>query len=193
MPTQTQAAKEVNSTSRVWLPIAVIALVVVVIGLFTFRSHPVSIRYAEVKRGSITSSISTNGKIEPVRNFEAHSPMQTSVVKVWVAQGDRVKPGQLLLELDDSGARSDAARAAAQVKAAQADLNAIRTGGTHEEVLTNQADLTKANADLQAAQRNLDAMKRLQQSGAAELVAAENQQSFFVARPAACRGQPGAG
>jgi HlyD family secretion protein len=90
-----------------------------------------------------------------------------SVKRVLVKEGDQVKPGQLLVELDDSGARAEAARAAAQVKAAQAELDALRAGGTREEVATNQADLTRAQAELQAAQRNLAAMQRLQQTGAA--------------------------
>jgi HlyD family secretion protein len=84
-----------------------------------------------------------------------------------VAEGDRAKAGQLLLLLDDSAALSDAARARAQVTAAQADLNAVRSGGTHEEVITNQAELTRAESELQAAQRNLEALRRLQQTGAA--------------------------
>jgi len=138
-----------------------------VIGLFTLRTRPTSIRYATVTRQNITSTISTNGQIEPVRNFEAHAAAASSVRKILVSQGDHVKAGQLLLQLDDSAALSDAARAQTQVTAAQADLNAIRTGGTHEEVITNQAELSRARSELQAAQRNLEAMKRLQQTGAA--------------------------
>jgi HlyD family secretion protein len=64
------------------------------------------------------------------------------------------------------------------LKAAEADLTAVRGGGTHEEVLTTQANLTKAQAEHDAAQRNLDAVRRLQQSGSAsagEVTEAENR------------------
>jgi len=131
------------------------------------RSRPLAIRYTTVARETITSTISTNGKIEPVQNFEAHAPAATSVRKLFVSEGNHVKPGRMLLQLDDSAARAEAARAEAQVKAAEADLNAVRTGGTREEVITNQAELARAKAELQAAQRNLEAMRRLQQTGAA--------------------------
>ncbi len=167
MALQTQQAEELNSKKRVWVPIAVIAAVLAIIGLYTLRSRPVAIRYATAKRGTINSAISTNGKIEPIANFEAHAPAATSVRKLFVKEGQHVKQGQLLLELDDAQARSDAARAEAQVKAAQADLNAIRSGGTHEEVITNQAELTRVKGELQSAQRNLETMRRLQQTGAA--------------------------
>jgi HlyD family secretion protein len=53
------------------------------------------------------------------------------------------------------------------VKAAQADQSALKTGGTQEEVLTLNAQLVKARSARDVAQRNLDALRRLQQSGAA--------------------------
>lgn len=177
MPAQTQAAEEINSKKRVWIPIVIVLGVLGIIGVFALRSHPTSIRIATVTRQTISSTISTNGKIEPVHNFEAHAPMQTSVKRVLVNQGDHVKAGQLLMELDDSQARSDAARADAQVKAAQADLNAVRSGGTHEEVITNQADLARAQSELQSAQRNLESLQRLQQTGAASPAEVQDAQS----------------
>jgi len=43
------------------------------------------------------------------------------VKRLLVKEGDHVRKGQLLLQLDDSDLRSQAARAQAQMKAAQAD------------------------------------------------------------------------
>lgn len=111
--------------------------------------------------------VSTNGKIEPLQNFEAHAPVATTVKRVLVKEGDHVRKGQLLIQLDDSDIRSQAARAAAQVKAAEADQSELKTGGTQEEVITVQSQLTKAQTARDAAQRNLEALRRLQQQGAA--------------------------
>jgi HlyD family secretion protein len=89
-----------------------------------------------------------------------------------------VKKGQLLVELDAASARSQAAQALAQVRSSEAAINALQTGGTHEEVLTLQADLVKARGTYNAAQRNLLALKNLEQSGAAspgEVTTAQNQ------------------
>ena len=136
---------------------------------------PLKVRATTVERGSIRSLISTNGKVEPIQNFEAHSPVATTVKRLLVREGDHVRKGQLLLQLDDGDLRSQAARAQAQMKAAQADQSDLTTGGTREELLTLDAQLTKARTARDDAQRNLDAYKRLQQQGAAS--AGEVQQA----------------
>ena len=125
------------------------------------------VRTTTVERGPIRSLISTNGKVEPVQNFEAHSPVATTVKHLFVKEGDHVRRGQLLLQLDDADLRSQAARAQAQMKAAQSDQSELSTGGTQEELLTLDSQLIKANSARDAAQRNLDAFRRLQQQGAA--------------------------
>jgi HlyD family secretion protein len=55
------------------------------------------------------------------------------------------------------------------LKGAQAEVQAVQKGGSHEEVLTLRTQIVKARADRDAAQRSLDAFKRLQQKGAASL------------------------
>ena len=144
------------------------------IPLFT-RQSPLKIRIATVERGSIRSLISTNGKVEPIQNFEAHSPIATTVKRLLVKEGDHVRKGQLLLQLDDGDLRSQAARAQAQIKAAQAEESDLTGGGTHEEILTLDSQLIKARGAQNNAQRNLDALRRLQQQGAAS--AGEVQQA----------------
>ena len=145
--------------------------------LSSTRRTPLKIRTTTLERGPIRSLISTNGKIEPVQNFESHAPISTTVKRLLVKEGDHVRKGQLLLQLDDADIRTQAARAQAQLTAAQADQTALTTGGTHEEVLTLDSQLTKARSALEVAQRNLDALRRLQQQGAAspgEVHQAEN-------------------
>ena len=149
----------------VWAAVAIVA--VILLASFASRDDSVGIVTATVKRGNIRSLISTNGKVEPINNFEAHAPSGTIVKRILVREGDHVKQGQLLVELDAATAQSQAAQALAQIRASEADVNAIEHGGTQEEVLTLQAQLVKATADREAAQRNLDALQRLQQTGAA--------------------------
>jgi len=136
------------------------------IPVFT-RPGPLKVRATTVQRGPIRSLISTNGKVEPIQNFEAHSPVPTTVKRLLVKEGDRVSKGQLLLQLDDADLRSQAARAQAQMKSAQADQADLTGGGTREEILTLDSQLIKARSVRDDAQRNLDALRRLQQQGAA--------------------------
>ncbi|MFY9562333.1 MAG: efflux RND transporter periplasmic adaptor subunit [Terriglobales bacterium] len=156
---------------------AILAAVVVLAAFMSRRDDAIPVRTALVERGQIRSLISTNGKIEPVQNFEAHSPLTTTVRRVLVKEGDAVKKGQLLVVLDDADARAQAARTQTQLKAALAEISAVERGGTQEEVLSLDAQMVKARTDRDAAQRNLDALKKLQQQGSAsagEVRAAEN-------------------
>jgi len=127
-----------------WLVITLGAAVAVILlaSFGSMRDEVIPVRAANVERGSIRSVISTNGKVEPVQNFEAHAPVNTTVRRLLVKEGDHVRKGQLLLLLDDSAARSQAARAQAQL-------------------------IVKARANRDAAQRSLEAFRRLQQKGAA--------------------------
>jgi HlyD family secretion protein len=175
------AKRNQNGSERKRL-LSVLAMVAVAVLLFSgwikMRSTVVAIRTENVARRNIASIISTNGKIEPVKNFEAHAPAPATVKRILVAEGDSVKPGQLLLQLDDADARAQQAKALAQLRAAEADLQAVQSGGTKEEVLTTQTDLAKAQAERDDARRNLDAIKKLAQNGGAspaEVEAAQNR------------------
>jgi HlyD family secretion protein len=163
---------------RWWVTaLAILAGVVVLAAFVSHRDDAVPVRTAVVEQGTIRSLVSTNGRIEPINNFEAHAPTSMSVRRVLVKEGDTVKRGELLVVLDDAEARAQAARAQTQLKAAQADLSGAERGGTQEEVLSLDAQLVKAAADQDAARRNLDALKKLQQQGAAsagEVRAAED-------------------
>jgi len=173
--------KEGLFARRGWLlwTLAII-VAVVVLASFMSRDDAVPVRAARVQRGNIRSVISTNGKVEPVQNFEAHAPIGTTVKRVLVKEGDHVKKGQLLVQLNDAEAREQAARALSQISAADADVNAIQNGGTREEVLTVDADLAKAKAERDSAQRTLDALQRLQQQGAASPGEVRNAQDALA-------------
>ena len=155
------------SRKRWLLWAAGIAVAVILLASFMSRGDVVPVRAATVERSTIRSIVSTNGKVEPLQSFESHAPVGTTVKKVLVKEGQHVKKGQLLAQLDDADASSQAARALAQVRAAQAEVSAIRSGGNREEVLTLESQLVKARTQRDTAQRNLEALQRLQQNGAA--------------------------
>jgi HlyD family secretion protein len=164
---------------RRWL-VWTVGIVAGIILLASFRLHddPVPVRSTTATRSTIRSVVSTNGKVEPLQSFEAHAPVGTTVKKLLIKEGDHVKKGQLLVQLDDAEARSQAARALAQMRKSEADISEIQSGGNQEEVLTLDTDLVKTATARAAAQRNVDALHRLQQSGAAspgEVKAAEDQ------------------
>src|SRR5271157_3658837 len=172
MATGSENGRQAVGGKRTGIILIGLVLAVVVLAAFvSFRRSQVPIRIGHAERETITASIVTNGKIEALNNFEAHAPMATTVKKVYVQQGQWVKPGHLLLQLEDANARMQAARAEAQLKGAQADISAVESGGTKEEVSATRNALVKAQTDR-------DAMQRLLKTGAAsqaEVDAAQNQ------------------
>jgi len=164
-PNNNSNGRPASRKSRIWWGIGVLAALAV-IPIFT-RPGPLKVRTTTVERGPIRSLISTNGKVEPIQNFEAHSPAATTVKRLLVKEGDHVRQGQLLLQLNDADLRTQAARAQAQIKEAQANQSDLNTGGTREELLTLDSQLVKARNARDADQRNVDAYHRLQQQGAA--------------------------
>jgi len=173
------AKENTQDRKRLWLIVTAVVVAVVLLAAFmSLRRSDVLVRVEPAVRGTISSAISTNGKIEPIDDFEAHAPAPTTVRNVFVKDGDHVNAGQLLVQLDDVGARAQAAKAEAQVKAAEAELAAVKAGGTREEVFTNESQIVKAQTELETARRNLEALQRLQQKGAAspeEVQAAQNR------------------
>jgi len=161
-----------------WIAATLAIAIAVVLFASLSRDPAVPVRAVTAQRGTIRSVVSTNGKVEPLQNFEAHAPIGTTVKKILLREGDHVKKGQLLVQLDDAKARSQAAQAKAQVLAADADLSAVQSGGNREEILTLDSQITKARTDCDTAQRNLDALRHLRQQGAAspgEIKNAEDQ------------------
>ena len=155
-----------------------IGVAVLLLASFMSRDEVIPVRSATVERSTIRSVISTNGKVEPLQSFEAHAPVGTTIKRLLVKEGDRVKKGQLLAQLDAAEASSQAARALALVRASQAEVSAQQSGGNREEVLTLEAQLVKSRNERDTARRNLEALQRLQQQGAAspgEVKQAEDQ------------------
>src|SRR5450755_3023501 len=86
--------KPATNKGRTWLGVGVVVAALALIPVFT-RPGPVKIRATTLERGPIRSLISTNGKVEPIQNFEAHSPVATTVKRLLVKEGDHVRKGQL--------------------------------------------------------------------------------------------------
>jgi HlyD family secretion protein len=119
------------------------------------------------ERVPLVSTISTNGRVEPEVNYEIHSPIATTVKAVYVQPGDEVAAGKLLMVLDDVQARARLASAESGVKAAQAALEAATHNGSQQERQVSAADATRARLERDEARRSLDALTKLNSTGAA--------------------------
>ena len=159
---------ERKQRSRVWLWMG--AAVVVVLVFFAARAltrDHLTIREVRVSHQQLVNTISTNGRVEPVGNYQVNSPVAALVKAVFVQQGDQVPAGKVLLKLDDVQARAHVATAESGVKAAQESLDAARNNGTLAERQVSSADVNRARIDRDQAQHDLDALTKLKATGAA--------------------------
>ena len=162
------ARTKTNRTKWIWTGAAIsVLLVFYLVHLATRTTLP--IRAAQVERSSLKSTTSTNGKVEPVSSFEAHAPFPGIVKAIYAHEGDKVTEGKLLLQMDDSDALAKLAAAIAALRSAQTNYDATMKGGTPEERLSLNGDLTKAEMDRDQAQRDVAALEKLQTQGAASL------------------------
>ena len=161
-------AEASKQTNRLWLWIGAGILLIIVFFVARYLTRDeIPVHAATASRVQLSSTIPTNGLVEPVRNYEFHSPLATSVKAVYAQQGDHVKAGQLLMKLDDVNARARVATAESALRSAQATLDATQQGGTLEERQSLASNISRGQLDLAQAQRELAAVQKLQTTGAA--------------------------
>jgi HlyD family secretion protein len=158
--------------------LAAILLIIVFFGVRRLTREELPLRVAQATMQDLITTDSTNGKIEPQHNFEAHAPAPGNVKHLYVKAGQVVPRGMLLLSLDDADAIAHSAGALATLRGAQASYQATEQGGTQEERNSLAGELTKAQMDRDQAQRDLDTLKKLVAQGAAapgEVVSAQQR------------------
>ncbi len=112
-------------------------------------------------RENLVSSISSNGKVEPIAPYVVGAQLDTFVEQVHAKEGQPVKKGQLLLELDVKDATAQLAEARAKLLKAQDDLRAAKAGGRTDEAARVAGDLAKWQAERDRLQKNHEALLRL--------------------------------
>ena len=179
-------AKERKQLDRRWQWLgAAILLIVVFYTAKTLLRQRLPVRVVQVSREELKRTVPTNGRVEPVTPYGYHSPLATTVKKVYVQAGDQVPAGKLLMQLDDTEARARLATAESGVRAAQAGLDAVTHNGTLAERQAAEADVAKARLDREQAQRDVDALTKLNATGAASASEVAGAQQRLAAADAA--------
>jgi len=145
------------SRSRSWLAILLVGAAVIVVWLATKRAAPPEVDFVKVTRETLISTLSTNGKVEPIEWRPVRSERAGIVARVLVSRGQQVAKDQPLVELDTRVASADLAKAQASIQEARAQ----EQGGRIAERQQIDSDLARARLDLEAAQKNYAALERL--------------------------------
>ncbi len=117
-----------------------------------------------VARGNLTLSVTANGTLQPTRAISIGSELSGTVLRVHVDVNDRVRKGQVLVELDtaklrDQILRSRAALAAANARVAQSTATVIeaRAGLARlEEVARLSGGKVPSRAELDGGRATLE-------------------------------------
>ena len=145
---------------KLWF-LLVIPLVLLIWWVADMAQSAPSVHYATVKRETIESVVSTNGKLEPEDFAEARAEIAGVVTQVSVKRGQQVKQGDPLVMLDSASEQAAVDTARAQLAEARAEENAVRNGGKLSARTDYEERLKSAQLALADAQRRKESFDRL--------------------------------
>lgn len=134
--------------------------------------------------------LNTNGKVEPWEWREVTAPLEGRVARLLVTQGQEVRVGSPLVQVEMPSAKSDLSTAQANLAQARADLAPLQQGGKAADLAEIDAGTAKAELEREAAQRDAASLERLFGQKAAtrdELDAARDRLKRAVAEVTALR------
>jgi HlyD family secretion protein len=131
-----------------WKKIAIGAVAAVVlsagVGFAVYQSHKdvVTVQTGKAQRMDLVAVVSASGEIRPKTYVNIGANAFGKIIRLYVREGDRVKQGQMLAQLENVQPEAD-------VNATQASLEAARTDALAAEAAlnTSMADLNRAKSD----------------------------------------------
>jgi len=131
-----------------WKKIAIGAGVAVllsaIVGFTVYQSHKnvVTVQTGKVQRQDLTSVVSASGEIKPKTYVNIGANAFGKITRLYVKEGDRVRQGQMLAQLEN-------VQSAADMDAMAASLEAARTDAIAADAALNTAlaDLNRAKSD----------------------------------------------
>jgi HlyD family secretion protein len=137
--------------------------------IFLFSSaKPISVAAVRVESGGASSGesvLSASGYVVAHHKIAVGAKVMGRVAWIGVEKGDTVQEGQVLVRLEDSEFRAQVNQAQANLAAAQARLDGLRTGSRPEEKLKDKAAVLQAEANLKNAEAEYQRTESLYRSG----------------------------
>ncbi len=95
---------------------------VLVLAAFKRGDKPVEVRLEKVQKRDLVAYVTASGQVQPHTKVDVASDVSGRIVRLAVKEGDMVKKGQFLLQIDPATYQADVQREAAGVASAKADL-----------------------------------------------------------------------
>jgi HlyD family secretion protein len=132
--------------------------------LYKKQHQATEVSVATVKLQDVVGKVTANGKIQAENKVDLSALVMGQIVNLVVREGDRVKEGDFLLQIDKKRAAAEEAGSAAAVQASLADLDSARAAMGQA---ANDLDRARKNheagivpdADFQRAQSSYDGTK----------------------------------
>src|SRR5262245_53024286 len=114
--------------TKILIGISVLVVVLVAFGVARSRKDKdvTAVTLAKVTRQDLTSKVSANGKIDAKRKVDLSANIMGQIVNLAVREGDVVKKGAFLLQIDQKQLAASAQGAAASLQALFSDRDAAR-------------------------------------------------------------------
>src|SRR5229473_481918 len=127
--------------------VAILILAIAGIAVHQSRKGVVTVQTGRAESMDLASIVSASGEIKPKTYVNIGANAFGKIIRLYVKEGDRVKKGQLLAQLEN-------VQSSADVNATQAGLEAARTDAVAAQAAlnTSMADLNRAQSDFERAQ-----------------------------------------
>jgi HlyD family secretion protein len=150
-----------NRPNRVWIYVAFALTAIVVVVVLSERQPVPDVPVQTAIRASLSAAVTTNGKIEPIAPHEMRSLVGSHVTKVYAKEGQHVKKGELLAELDDAQIQADRSLARETLVTNQERLDIARAGGKVTELAQLESDLKKTDVERDRLSKNVVTLEAL--------------------------------
>src|SRR6202046_2946647 len=141
-------ARTATETMKPWKKIAigaaVVVLLAIIVGITVHQSgkNVVTVQTGKVQRQDLSSVVSASGEIKPKTYVNIGANAYGKIPHLYVKEGDHVKKGQLLAQLENVQSSADVSANQASVQAAETDALAADAA-----LSTSDADPLRARAD----------------------------------------------
>ncbi|HVQ47779.1 MAG TPA: efflux RND transporter periplasmic adaptor subunit, partial [Gemmatimonadales bacterium] len=120
--------------TRIWLIVTVVVLAIG--GVVAFQVHKkrhagTEVRLEQVSRRDLVASVTASGKIEAKTSVDISADITGRIIDIAVREGDLVKRGQFLLQIDPAQYQAAVARAQGVVSSTEATL--LQTRATRDQ------------------------------------------------------------
>ncbi|HWA15962.1 MAG TPA: efflux RND transporter periplasmic adaptor subunit [Gemmatimonadales bacterium] len=122
---------------------------IVALGAAKGKNKPVEVRMEKVGTRDLVAVVTASGRIEPDTKVDVLSDIQGRITKIGVKEGDLVRKGDFLLQIDPAIYQAAVGRAEALLASSQSDLVRARANEDQaKRALDRAKELQKTNSSL---------------------------------------------